>query len=127
MNKINDMETRVSQAMRLSGSHGEQLRLLTTYDAQTKLFHFPPVHFAHRQLEERLVGPFGTLYTYTRMYLPKNKGSYWIGFVDLNEGMRLLGKIKCEQGLKPRIGQKTELLVADADRPEAGYAFGLLD
>ena len=127
MNKTNDMETRVSQAMRPSGSRGEQLRLLTTFDAQTELFHFPPVRLAHRQLEERLVGPFGTLYTYTRMHLPQNRGSYWIGFVDLDEGMRLLGKIKCGEGLEPRIGQKTQLMVADASRPEAGYAFGLMD
>jgi len=56
-----------------------------------------------RELEETLLGPGGTLYSYTTVHVSASRPTpYTIGYVDLDEGVRVLSIVEGDPGeLRP--------------------------
>lgn len=76
-------------------------------------------------MEERLVGPVGTLYSYTRMHLPKAGGSYLIGFADFEGEVRVLGRIASDA--EPHVGNVVTAVAVDPQNLSAGYVFEITE
>ena len=127
MRKNNAIARKIASAMVPIPSGSSALQLATAYDPATGLDHFPPWAMGAVPLQQKLIGPSGILYTYTRMYLPKDQGSYLIGFADFDEGVRLLGRLASTDGRTPRIGQRLTIAAVDAANADAGYEFRLMD
>lgn len=127
MRKNNVITGRIASALIPASSEDCGLQLTTAYDPATGLHHFPPWAMGAVPLQQKLIGPSGILYTYTRMYLPKDQGSYLIGFADFDEEVRLLGRLASTDGRTPRIGQRLTIAAVDAANADAGYEFRLMD
>src|SRR5690606_38675592 len=97
----------------------------TAWDSKTGLHHFPPPDRARDDMSEHLVGPTGTLYTYTCMHIPKANKSYLIGFADFGGSVRLLGRILSDA--EPRIGGHITIVPANPEDLCAGYGFEMTE
>lgn len=79
--------------------------------------------------EDVSLGPFGTLYTFAvvRRAPTQFPTPYVIGYVDLDEGVRVFGRIQVEDPTRLRLHARMELIsgVLDAptDEPRGVYMF----
>ena len=55
----------------------------------------------------------GTLYSYTTVYIPSRnfKPPYTVGFVELDEGVRVFGQIRVREGEALRIGSSIKMVI----------------
>lgn len=111
--------------MRLASAGGARLLLATAFDAQTRLHHFPPPAFGADQMMECLVGPYGKLYTFTRVHQAQGGTSHCLGFADFAGNVRLLGRIR--SNTEPQIGDTVVIVAIDPHDFSAGYVFETTD
>lgn len=125
MNPNNAIGSRIVAAIRPVANTQRSVRLAAAFDPQTSLHHFPPPITLQAQMTERLVGPVGTLHTYTRMHLPKAAGSYLIGFADFEGQVRILGRISSQ--VEPKCGDIVSVVAVDPADLSAGYLFEITE
>lgn len=94
---------------------------------------FPKVNFCFsclkKEMKEFVLGPYGKLYSYTIGRLPAARFSppYFVGMVDMPEGVRIFGPLKIKEGQDVKIGMDMEVVIEELweeeDKHIIGYKF----
>ena len=94
---------------------------------------FPLTHkclnCGHEHLEKIELSRRGTLYSYTTGYMPALHfmPPYTVGYITLNEGVRIFAPLKVEEGMPLDIGMEMELIIEklweEGDTEVIGYKF----
>lgn len=99
----------------ITGAAGVRLLGSRCRDCGARFFPTRQVCFActGRKLEETLLGPEGRLYSYTTVHVaPERMTPYTIGYVDLDEGVRVLAPIQARRD-ELRPDQRVHLVAAE--------------
>ncbi|GEM_PF-774297 len=99
--------------------------LIATRTARHPQLQFPPLEFVHddEPVEEVVIGPQGTLYTYTIVHPGKNSEPYALAMVDFEPNVRAFGCLILDSGNAPKIGSAVRVVPFDMADGTADYAF----
>lgn len=94
---------------------------------------FPKVDFCFsclkKEMKEFVLGPRGKLYSYTIGRLPAARFSppYFVGMVDMPEGVRIFAPLKIKEDQDVKIGMDMEVVIEELweeeDKQIIGYKF----
>lgn len=94
-----------------------EIRLKGTKCPNCGGFFFPPKARCPECLQSGLnsvaLDTRGTLYSYTTVYIPSRnfKPPYTVGYVELNEGVRIFGQIRTREGESLMIGSAVRMAI----------------
>ena len=99
--------------------------LIATRTARHPQLQFPPLEFVHddEPVEEVVIGPQGTLYTYTIVHPGRSSEPYALAMVDFQPNVRAFGRLVLDGGNAPRIGSAVCVVPYDMADGSADYAF----
>jgi len=99
--------------------------LIATRTARHPQLQFPPLEFVHddEPVEEVVIGPQGTLYTYTIVHPGKNSEPYALAMVDFEPNVRAFGRLVLDDGKAPKIGSSVCVVPFEMADGTADYAF----
>ncbi len=135
MNTVNEITELLDQKPAVwTADPGKAPCLIGTRCKRCRHFHFPPINRCTQclsiELENVPFGRSGTLYSYSVIQISSLgfKAPYAVGYIDLDEGVRLLAPIVEWQDAGLSSGKKMELVVGkvkqDADGNDVeGYMY----
>jgi len=95
--------------------------------------YFPPTDFCldcfGKAMEEAVLSRCGKLYSYTRCHMPAGRFQppFFVGLVDMPEGVRVFAPLKTVAGRPFQIGMDMEVKIAELwrenDKQVIGYVF----
>ena len=108
-------------------------RLLANQCASCGQIFFPKVDFCFnclsKEMKEFVLGTRGKLYSYTIGRLPTARfpAPYFVGMVDMPDGVRIFAPLKIKEGQKVKIGMDMEVVIEELweeeDEQVIGYKF----
>ncbi len=111
----------------------DQIRLRASECAKCGRRFFPPKVRCPECLQSGLssvaLGTKGILYSYTTVHIPSRnfKPPYTVGYVELDEGVRVFGQIRTREGESLAIGSPMETVIDYLwKRPDGGRVSGYL-
>jgi uncharacterized OB-fold protein len=101
------------------------LCLVATRNAGRKDAQFPPLEFMHGDAlpQEVLLGPTGTLYSYTVVSAGKDIAPYGLAMVDFAPGVRAFGRVMLDAGVAPAFDGAVRVVPFTLPDGTADYAF----
>ena len=104
---------------------GNGMLLIATRTASHPQAQFPPLEYVHgdESVEDVPIGPFGQLYTYTRVHPGKGSEPYALAMVDFEPGVRAFGRLIYKDGKAPAINSTIRIVPGNLPDGSPDYAF----